>query len=303
MLVITGSSGFIGTHLVKSLNGKQTLLLRRGCASQSNGDTLYTKSPSELLSHCERFSKSDVIVHLAGLAHVKGASPEAFFRANVVYPVELFKAAEKLGLKRFVFVSTIGVNGDSTSAGLPFGESSPAKPHNEYARSKHQAETYLLALAEKSDVELVIVRPPLVYGVNAPGNFRLLTKLISKVGITPFGLIKNRRSFIAVENLCSLLQICAEHPAAAGKVFFPSDNEVLSTKEFASHIGRGLGKNIIHLPIPLSSLRLFGRLLGRETMIEQLVGDLEVDSSSNTRLLGWTAPLSINQAMCSLNEK
>ncbi|MDC5703091.1 NAD-dependent epimerase/dehydratase family protein [Vibrio europaeus] len=302
MLVITGSSGFIGTHLTKSLYGKQTLLLRRGCTSQSNGNILYTNSPSELLSHRERFSKSDVIIHLAGLAHVKGAPAEAFFRANVSYPVELFKVAEKLELKRFVFISTVGVNGESTS-GVPFSDCSSIEPHNEYAKSKYQAEAELQALSEKSKVELVIVRPPLVYGANAPGNFRRLTKLISTFGITPFGLIKNARSFVAVENLCSLIKVCAEHSAATGHIFYPSDQDALSTKDFASNIAKGLGRKVVHLPIPILCLRLIGYLLGKKTMINQLVRDLEVDSSSASRLLGWTAPLSTSQAMCSLKEK
>ncbi|MGC9460067.1 NAD-dependent epimerase/dehydratase family protein [Vibrio genomosp. F10] len=300
MLVITGSSGFIGKKLVESLSGRETLLLLRGNASKFSRNSLYTNSPNELLGHYDRFSSDAVIIHLAGLAHVKGTSEKAFEQANVQYPIELFKVAEKLNVKRFVFVSSIGVNGDSTRIGSVFTPNSLLKPRSEYAKSKHRAELQLRELSRNSHVELVIVRPPLVYGSNAPGNFGLLTEFISKFGITPFGLADNRRSFVSVDNLCSLLEICADHPRAPGKVFLASDNETVSIKEFTHAIAKGQGKRMLHLPIPITLIRLFGKLVGKSALVDQLFSNLEVDSSHIKETLGWTPPLTMKQAMNSL---
>lgn len=302
MIVITGSSGFIGTKLVESLSDRETLLLRRGNTSKFSNYVLSTNLPSELVEHRERFSSNAVIIHLAGLAHVKGVSSDAFERANVHYPVELFKTAEKLKVKRFVFVSTIGVNGESTSLGRAFTSDSSMKPSSEYAKSKYRAESQLKALSKKSSVELVIVRPPLVYGFNAPGNFGLLAKFISKFGITPFGLADNRRSFVSVENLCSLLEICADHPRAPGNVFLASDNETVSIKEFTHAIAEGQGRRVFHLPIPVTIIRLLGKLIGKSSLVDQLFSNLEVDSSNANEILGWAPPLTMKQAMSSLHK-
>ncbi|WP_418113773.1 NAD-dependent epimerase/dehydratase family protein [Vibrio scophthalmi] len=300
MLVITGSSGFIGKKLVESLSNREKLLLLRGTASNFRGGVLYSHSPNELLKHRDAFSKNSVIIHLAGLAHVKGSSKEAFEEANVLYPVELFKAAENLNVKRFVFVSSIGVNGESTSFGAPFAPNSIASPHSEYARSKYRAELKLKELAKNSRVELVIVRPPLVYGSSAPGNFSLLTKFVAKIGVTPFGLASNRRSFVSVENLCSLLEICADHPRAAGNTFLASDNETVSIKEFTDAIAKGQGTRVYHLPVPITLIRILGKVMGKSSVVDQLFGNLEVDSSNANELLDWTPPLTMKQAMTSL---
>ena len=149
---------------------------------------------------------------------------------------------------------------------------------------------------------MVIVRPTLVYGPNAAGNFGALTRLVNKLPALPFGLANNKRDFIAVQNLVDLLITCANHPKAAGHTFLASDGETMSIKEFTNAIADGLDKRLIQLPVPISLMKLVGKLLGKSAMVEQLVGNLEVDSSNLQEVLDWTRPYTMKQAMSSLSE-
>ena len=206
-----------------------------------------------------------------------------------------------MGISRFVFVSSIGVNGASTSR-RPFSVYSEPTPNNAYARSKYEAELGLKKIAEKTGLEVVIVRPTLVFGHDAPGNFGALTRLVNKLPILPFGLANNRRDFISVQNLADLLVTCATHPNAVGHTFLASDGETVSVKQFTNAIADGLGKKVIQLPVPVSVMRLVGKLTGKSAMIEQLYGNLEVDSSNIKEVLGWTPPLTMRQAMATLRD-
>ncbi len=152
-------------------------------------------------------------------------------------------------------------------------------------------------------MEIVIVRPTLVYGHNAPGNFGTLVNLIKKVPILPFGLASNRRDFISVKNLADFLIVCALHENAMGHIFLPSDGHSLSIKDFTNSIAKGLDKTLVQIPIPFSLMRFFASVIGKSSTIEQLLGNLQVDSSNAFDVLGWTAPYNIEQTMASLSER
>ncbi|MEF1336886.1 NAD-dependent epimerase/dehydratase family protein, partial [Vibrio rotiferianus] len=248
-------------------------------------------------SNC--FDGVDVIIHLAGLAHNKLYTDAEYRAVNTDGTLRLALKAAEAGVKRFVFVSSIGVNG-TNSYGSAFLPSDVANPHNSYAQSKYEAELGLKELSKRTGLEVVVVRPTLVYGPYAPGNFGALIKLVSKLPMLPFGMADNQRSFIAVQNLADLLISCATHPHASGHTFLASDFKKVSIKEFTNAIGEGLGKKKLQLPIPVRLMKIFGKVTGKSLMIEQLYGDLQVDSSNVKEVLGWTPPVTMKQAMASL---
>ncbi|GIC16470.1 UDP-glucose 4-epimerase [Vibrio cholerae] len=302
MILLTGASGFIGKSL-SSLNLPIRRVLRAyPDDSDQITDFVVVSDIADSLQLSGAFNDVKSVIHLAGVAHHTGSNSLEFYNdTNVKGTLTLAEEASRANVKRFVFVSSIGVNGTST-IGAPFTPHSTENPHNHYAQSKYDAELGLKKIAENTGLEVVIVRPVLVYGVNAPGNFGLLTKLVSKLPILPFGLVNNRRDFIAVQNLADLLVTCATHPAAAGHTFLASDCETVSTKHFTNAIAEGLGKKVVQVPIPVNLMRFVGKLTGKSTMIEQLCGDLEVDSSNIKEVLGWTPPLTMKQAMATLRD-
>ncbi|EHA1098361.1 TPA: NAD-dependent epimerase/dehydratase family protein [Vibrio alginolyticus] len=298
MILLTGKSGFIGSHFTE-------------CAAPGSVRAVVREPIDEehyLINSLNRntnwegaFKDIDVVVHLAGIAHSSSLGISDYHRVNVEGTLKLAEQAARHNVKRFVFVSSIGVNGKQTY-GSPFNSSSPASPHNDYSLSKYNAELELKKLARKTGLELVIVRPTLVYGPNAPGSFGMLQKLVSKFLYLPFGLANNHKDFISVQNLVDLLLHCSKHPNAAGHVFLASDGETVSIKEFTNAIAYGLGKKVVQLPVPVSVMRLVGKLTGKSAMIEQLYGHLEVDSSNIKEVLGWTPPLTMKEAMATLRD-
>lgn len=300
-ILLTGASGFIGQNLLK-LQSQRELnfkIVSRQRAKKSDSFTYCIDSFDSSTCWSNAFEGVESIIHLAALAHKTNFLNRDYREVNTKGTLNLAKEAIKYGVKRFVFVSSIGVNGISTHE-TPFTESSMPFPHNSYAQSKHDAEIGLKKIAEETGLEVVIVRPTLVYGTCAPGNFGALTRLVNNVPILPFGLANNRRDFIAVQNLADLLVTCAIHPDAAGHTFLASDGETVSIKQFTNAIADGLGKKVIQLPVPVSVMRLVGKLTGKSAMIEQLYGHLEVDSSNLKEVLGWTPPLTMKEAMATL---
>lgn len=299
-ILMTGSTGFIGRNLSSS-DSIHRHVVRRD--EQHNYQSYFTIDSLDAETIWEgAFDGIDAVIHLAGLAHSNRFTDSDYESVNVAGTLRLASEASKRGVRRFVFVSSIGVNGTSTQT-VPFSVASVVEPHNTYAQSKYDAELGLKDIAEKSGLEVVIIRPTLVYGPGAPGNFGMLTKLVSKLPCLPFGLAKNKRDFIAVQNLADLLVTCATHPNAAGHTFLASDSETVSIKEFTNAIAKGLEKKIVQLPVPVSLMKLVGKITGKSTMIEQLYGNLEVDSSNIKEVLGWTPPYTMKQAMASLSER
>lgn len=308
MILLTGATGFVGNEILTHFRNNSFSAVRtygrHSSSSLSISGEMVEHVVGEIgtdVNYAKALHGVDVIIHCAALAHV-AAGEEAFYQCvNASGTIELAKQAQQAGVKRFVFVSSIGVNGQSTKD-TPFSVASTVHPHNAYARSKYNAEVGLLKIANETGFEVVIVRPTLVYGANAPGNFGALIKLVRRLPVLPFGLVKNRRHFISVKNLADLLVTCAIHPNAAGHTFLASDGEAVSIKEFTNAIAVGLNKNVLQLPIPVSLMRFVAKWLGKSTMAEQLLGNLEVESRDANNILEWQPPFTMKQAMQSLKE-
>ncbi|MFX6505655.1 NAD-dependent epimerase/dehydratase family protein [Acinetobacter baumannii] len=298
-ILITGATGFVGTALVKKLNSSyDTMAVVR---SQSN---ILPGSTHQLIAknifEADFPNDIDIIIHLAGRAHVlndQSIDPLTEFRkVNVEGTLQLARQALEKKVKRFIFMSSIGVNGSVTKQ-QPFTEDSVPQPHADYAVSKLEAEQELRKLFAGSDTELVIIRPPLVYAAHAPGNFARLLKLVTTNLPLPFAGTSNKRSFIALENLVDFIQTCIEHPNAANQTFLVADQESISTGELVQYLKQGMGKKarFIYLPQPL--MKLGAACIGKSKLYEQLFESLEVDTSKAQNLLEWKAPINTQQAM------
>lgn len=297
-VLLTGATGFIGKYLQRRSSFRY--VVRRN-AEHSLEDVFEISQLDKNTDWNNAFYGIDYVIHLAGLAHSNLYTDKDYRDINVDGTLKLASEAAKAGVKRFIFVSSIGVNGYLTTK-VPFSVNSVPSPHNSYSKSKYDAEEGLKVIATKTGMELVIIRPTLVYGPDAPGNFGSLVKLVKKSPILPFGLINNERSFIAVQNLADLLVTCIKHPNAAGKTFIASDGPVVSTKDFTNAIAKGLGKKKLQLPVPLTAMRLLGKAFGKSSAVEQLLGNLEVDSSYVTQELGWKPPYTMEESMQSLRK-
>jgi nucleoside-diphosphate-sugar epimerase len=299
-LLITGATGFVGNKLAEIVEDARFVI--RNHQNCDFSDTFNIANFDQHTKWDGAFKGVHSIIHLAGLAHSKSLSDNDFDTVNTMGTLHFAKQAVLAGVKRFVFVSSIGVNGPFTFR-IPFHSIDVPYPQNPYARSKYNAELALKQLSETTGLEVVIVRPPLIYGPNAPGNFGALNSLASKLSFLPFGLINNRRSFISVQNLADLLVTCAKHPDANGHIFLASENETVSIKEFTNAIAKGHGTKLIQLPVPVWLMRLAGKLLFKSAMVEQLVSNLEVDSSNLKEVLDWVPPYTMEESMAFLKQE
>jgi nucleoside-diphosphate-sugar epimerase len=290
MVVVTGASGFIGRRLCKSLVGHGHEVIpvsRNGAVSAGpiDGETNW----AHILCH------GATVVHLAARAHVQpGGGPEdehAFHMVNVHGTARLVSEASRAGVRRLVFVSSIGVLGTNTNGRGPFTHLDEPSPVETYAHSKLAGERVVQELGSATGLEICVVRPPLVYGPGAPGNFGRLVSLVRRGLPLPLGAIQNRRSLVALDNLVDLIRLCVIHPAAAGGTFLAGDGGSLSTPDLIREIAGSMQKRALLVPVPLNALRLAGRVMGKSAEVERLVGSLEVDISHTCRTLGWKPPI------------
>jgi len=242
---------------------------------------------------------TQMVLHLAARAHIlsdKSSNPLAAFRqVNVEGTLNLAYQAAESGVKRFIFISSIGVNGNINAR--PFSENDALNPAEPYAVSKYEAEIGLQEIAKSTGMEVVIIRPPLVYGPNAPGNLGSLLKWVNKSIPLPLGAIHNQRSLVALDNLVDFIVTCIDHPAAANQTFLVSDGEDLSTSELLQRVGHAMGKPARLFPVPTRLLNLGAALLGKKAMAQRLCGSLQVDISKARRLLGWNPPISVDEGL------
>ncbi|EJE8693663.1 NAD-dependent epimerase/dehydratase family protein [Vibrio vulnificus] len=301
-ILLTGASGFIGSKFRNDNSVKRVVVRESDKARFWECERFVVNTINGKTSWIGAFEGIDVIIHLAGLAHSKYFTWEDYYSINVEGTLNLAKQAALAGVRRFVFVSTIGVYG-TNSYNVPFSLKSSLTPQTDYARSKLIAETGLQKMSQELGIEIVIVRPTLVYGCQAPGNFSLLKKLVEFSPILPFRSIKNKRDFISAENLQDLLKCCALHQNAKGNIFLASEGETVSINEFTNHIAKGLNRRSFQLSIPISLFRLFGKLTGKVQLVEQLVGNLHVDNSNLKDTLGWVAPYTMKEIMQQLNKE
>ncbi|MGR5142815.1 NAD-dependent epimerase/dehydratase family protein [Photobacterium sp. DNB23_23_1] len=296
-VLVTGGNGFIGKELVKLL--QEDFSVRASVRKldenisdifPSSTDVVATGNITDTTNWDDALAGVDVVIHLAARAHIladPSQSPlELFRQVNCKAALHLLREAAKQGVSRFVFVSSIGVNGNVTH-GIPFNEQQTPTPVSDYAISKYEAEQQLTLEAKRLGVELVIVRPALVYGKKAPGNMARLAKLATVLPILPFGAVANSKSFVSVTNLVSLLKLCASHPAAVDQVFLAADSQTVSTKQLVNTLAEAAGKKTIQFPVPVAVMRFAAKLLGKGAIASQLFDDLEVDNSKAKELLGW----------------
>ncbi|WP_264346301.1 UDP-glucose 4-epimerase family protein [Rheinheimera sp. MM224] len=289
-ILVTGGTGFVGKALLKQLSAKGYDIIapvRQKTAYLPDGVVApIVEDICSLPEHSDLFNGCSVVIHVAAKAHVVGESLEEFRRVNTEATLNLATLAAKAGVKRFIFLSSIGVNGISNKE--PFTSFDKPAPVENYAISKLEAEIGLTQLSEASGMEIVIIRPPLVYGPGAPGNFGKLIQLVYKNLPLPLGAIANKRSLVALDNLVDLIITCINHPNAANQTFLVSDAEVVSTTELLTSMILASGNKPRLLPIPMSWLKVIGRLTGKQSVIDRLCGDLQVDASHARNVLGWT---------------
>lgn len=307
-ILVTGATGFVGSALVDylALNSSHKVVVttrRTDIVFPADVDHIYVSDITENTDWGEALNNIDCVVHIAARVHVMNdcsADPLSEFRVvNVDGTINLARQAADASVKRFIFLSSIGVNGSMTLV-EPFWEGLPPKPHSAYAISKLEAEHELWTLSKEVSMEMVVIRPPLVYGLRAPGNFGTLVKLVSSVPFLPFGLSKNLRSFISIDNLTDFIYSCITHRKAAGEMFLVSDGEDVSTKEFTNAIARGLDKKLYQFPMPIIVMNVITKFLGRNKQAEQIFSNLQVDSSKARAVLDWKPSESMSQAMAKL---
>ena len=299
-VLLTGATGFIGSHLIKQLPSVDWLAVVRSPKHNHSVETLLAQSSWGVDEWCYHLLNVNVVVHCAGLAHCE-ASQTDLQRVNVDLSVTLARAAAQAGVKRFLFLSSVKVIGEATIADTPFTSNSPYQPGDDYGRSKRDAELCLQKIAADTGMELVIIRPPLVYGPGVKANFHLLQKIASLPVPLPFASINNRRDMVAIENLCGLIECCLIHPAAAGGCFLVSDGKAYSLAGLLTAMRFSQGRRRWLFGVP--SFWLLGalRLLGCGAMAERLMGDLELDITETKRLLGWQPVLTLEQALKKMN--
>lgn len=297
-ILVTGSSGFVGKALCQKLRyrGNDFIGSVRDKSTEIKGqEHIIVESLDADTDWRKALDGCDTVVHLAARAHILNdniADPiTAFRQTNTEGTLNLAEQAAKSGVSRFIFLSSIGVNGAMTS-GIPFSPNDVPSPHSPYAVSKLEAEIGLRQLASRSGLEVVIIRSPAIYGKNAPGNFGLIEKFI-RYGIPlPFGSIDNKRSLVAIENIVSFIIECIENQNARNQLFFVSDNDDLSTSEIVDLMGKLIGKNAKTLNFPIKVLRIMFSILGKRKAAVSLMEDLQMDVNRSLELLEWSPPFS-----------
>ncbi len=304
-LLVTGASGFVGKALsleafergfrVRAVS-RSYLALPAAIECVAAGDIDGSTDWIDVLKGC------DVVVHLAARVHVMNETNAdtlvAFRKVNVEGTLTLARCAVAAGVRRFVFVSSIKVNGEVTQPGQVFTADDVPAPEDAYGFSKAEAEAGLMQLAEETGMEVTIIRPPLVYGPGVKGNFYSLLVWVGRGLPLPLGCVtRNRRSLVALDNLVDLILICAEHPNAANQKFLVSDGEDLSTTELLRRIAKALKRPVRLLQVPTALLVAVGSLLGKREVVQRLLGSLQVDITKTCELLDWKPPVSVDEGL------
>ncbi len=301
-VLLTGATGFLGGRLGAELSASSSCKLSvavRNTVSFPNINVFQVSTLDGSTDWSRALSNQQVVIHAAARAHiVKNESVDLLVKyqqVNVDGTLNLARQAAAAGAQRFVFMSSIGVNGNINIC--PFTEADTPAPVEVYAQSKWEAEQGLWDIQSETGMELVIIRPPLVYGPGAPGNFGSLIRWVEKSVPLPLGAIHNQRSLVAVDNLVDLIITCIDHPAAANQVFLAGDGQDLSTTELLRGVAQAMGKPSRLIPVPQSLLMFVATLLGRRAVAQRLLGSLQVDISKARDLLGWEPPISVQEGL------
>lgn len=305
-VLVTGATGFVGLALISRLVDLGRFNVKGAVRRESNKlpakvDQIVTGDLTPSMDWRQMLVGVDVVVHLAARVHVMtdtAIDPLTEFRqVNVEGTMNLARQAVASGVHRFVLISSIKVNGEGTRSGQPFGTEDVPAPKDPYGISKHEAELGLCQLAGMSGLEVVIIRPPLVYGPGVKANFRSMMCWLKRGVPMPLGAINNKRSLVGLFNLVDLIVTCLDHPAAANQTFLAGDGEDLSTTELLKRMALALERPAHLIPVPTSLLKVVAILLGRRDMAQRLCGSLQVDISKTRTLLGWNPPITVDEEL------
>ena len=303
----TGGTGFIGKFVIKELI-KNFFSITASVRINSKSKLSAIKTiPFEVEDQCFGFNKCksgiDVVIHIAAIVHTAEYNIELIDdiqQVNIEATLDLAKQALEKGVKRFVFLSSIKASGEQSNTEGKFSEKQRSIPIDFYGYSKYEAEKGLLELAKNSDMEVVIIRPPLVYGPGVKANFAALVNLVKKSLPLPLGAIHNQRSMIAIENLVDFIVLCADRersPQAANQVFVISDDEDVSTTQLLKKIAKAYGKKQWLIPVPVSWMKFAAKLMGKSEQADRLFGNLQIDCSKAKNLLGWKPVITMDEQL------
>lgn len=303
-LLLTGANGFLGSRIAAALKSKSDVKLTAAVRRSSKipaTNILIVPDLDACTDWSAALINQVVVIHAAARTHImkdEAADPlTEYRRVNVDGTLNLARQAAAAGVNRFIFISSIKVNGEQTTLGRPFTTNDIPTPEDAYGISKWEAEQELQKLANETTMELVIIRPPLVYGPGVKGNFGNLIKLIQDGLPLPLGCVKNNRSLVGIDNLVDLIITCIYHPAAANQVFLAGDGKDLSTTELLCCIAKAMGKPSRLIPVPQSILMFCARLLGKSGVANRLLGSLQVDISKAQNFLDWEPPYTIYEGL------
>lgn len=302
---VTGASGFVGAalieHLVSTGSYQVLALVRRDGVALPSAAIPVRVSEDYLAGEALPFAGVDALIHCGARVHVMSdttSDPLAEYRkVNVQGTLRLAAQAAQAGVKRFIFISSIKVNGEGTRLGQPYTADDLPAPCDPYGISKMEAEQQLRLLSQETGMEVVIIRPVLVYGPGVKANFRKMMEWLNKGVALPLGAIHNRRSLVALDNLVDLIVTCLHHPAAANQTFLVSDDDDMSTSELLTRIGKALAKPARLIPVPATLLQWCMILIGRRGVGQRVCGSLQVDIKKTRDLLGWTPPSTVAVAL------
>jgi len=300
-ILITGANGFVGHQLGSTMaqSGYKVVGAVRTTENLEKGvSSILVPSIDESTSWTEALQGIDTVIHLAARVHVMtetASNPLAEFRhVNVAGTLNLAQQAVSARVRRFVYISSIKVNGETTDGRSSFTPADTPNPQDPYGVSKWEAEQALWGLAASTGLEVVVIRPPLIYGPMVKGNFRTLMELLKRRWPLPLGLIQNHRSFVGLTNLVSFIVQCSLQAAAANETFLISDGEDLSTSELLRRLGHAMGSKPVLLPVPPRLLQIAASATGRDTLATRLLGSLQVNASKARTMLKWTPPMSVD---------
>ncbi len=304
-ILLTGATGFIGRALLSELVSKDINVIasvrqKTPCIPE-NVEQYIIPGLSEDTDWGAALRDIDVVVHTAARVHVMNEQTnnplKQFRKVNTEATLALAQQSAKAGVKRFIFLSSIKVNGEQTKDNQAFTAHDEFIPDDPYGLSKYEAEQGLLKLAHETGMEVVIIRLPMVYGPGVKGNFQVLIKWVRKKWPLPFGAVGNQRSLLALDNAVSFIIHCLEHPKAVNEVFLVSDNEDISTTELLNKVATAFELNIFLLPVPVSLMKFAARMLGKGELASRLFGSLKIDSSKAQQLLGWKPVITMDEQL------
>ena len=304
-ILVTGASGFVGRALCVELRAREESVITTGrnTSREVPASTRHVIVPdlSEHFDWSALLSGVEIVVHLAARVHVmrdREIDPIAAYRKiNTIGTERLARAAARSGVKKFIYLSSIKVNGELTLPGKPFRSDDQPDARGPYAMSKYEAEMVLREIEDKTNLEVVIIRPPLIYGPGVKANFHSMMEFAKRGIPLPLGAIKNRRSLVAIDNLVSLIVSCLRHPGAAGETFLVSDGEDLSTTELLRRLARACGREARLIPVPAKFLRVAAGAIGLSDFASRLLDNLQVDITKTCDVLGWKPPVGVDDAL------